>query len=304
MQAPVYNRILGSAVRFAKALVPAILLLTASARNMHAVGGAWLRDLAGYYVKLGGIWLTAHSQFGTDGLYSPLFSDTLNLRAQGFGATNIAFYAEYGIAPWLTGIVSTQYQVAVRQATFVPTGLDTNQSASGLGDTWLSARMRLLPAGRAVSGALTIGVKIPTGSANQQIAFGTGKVDYEASVAVGSGFAIGDITQGYTQFSAGYRLRTGAGNLVSYQAEAGLDAGPWLALQIVLDGVASEANFDNPQTDPRTALVNDQSFTNLNGALIYKPSDDMEVSVGYGGCLAGRNTLKATSFQIGVAWKK
>lgn len=268
-------------------------------------GGAWNRKPDGYYIKLGPTFLTARQEYDSSGTLRDIFNDPVNFRNPSFGITNIGFYGELGLTDWLTGTLSTQYSVAVRQAT-LPNGVDTSQSASGLGDVWLGGRVRLLPNESAIAGAVTLAVKLPTGSPNQEIPLGTGVIDYEGAIAFGGPFSAAGL-QGYWQSSGGYRFRNRGADELAYQAEFGLHLAETLMLQGVVDGVHSFADFDEPASGgvPMVSTASsDQSFARWNAGFIYAIAPDTDLTVSYGHTFAGRNALSAGAFSVGVAWKK
>lgn len=266
--------------------------------------GAWNRKPDGYYIKLGPTFLTAYQEFDLNGDLRDIFNDPVNFRNPSFGITNIGFYGELGLTDWLTGTLSTQFSVAVREAT-LPNGVDTSQSASGLGDIWLGGRIRLLPDGGAIVGALTLGLKLPTGSPNQEIPLGTGVIDYEGTIAFGSPFVIVGM-QGYWQSSGGYRLRNRGSDELTYQAELGVNIAETLMLQGVVDGVSSFADFDTSSVTGAmvSTISSDQSFARWNAGFIYAIAPDTDLTVSYGHTFAGRNALSAGTFGVGIAWKK
>ncbi len=267
--------------------------------------GAWNQKPDGYYIKLGPTFLTANQEYDLQGDLRDIFNDPANFRNPSFGITNIGFYAELGLTDWLTGTLSTQYSVAVREAT-LPNGVDTSQSASGLGDIWLGGRVRLLPDGGSIVGAVTLGLKLPTGSPNQEIPLGTGVIDYEGAVAFGGPFALAELP-GYWQSSGGYRLRNRGANELTYQAEIGVTIAETLMLQGVVDGVHSFADFDAASSaigGMVSTASSDQSFARWNANFIYSLSPDTDLTVGYGHTFSGRNALSAGAFGVGVAWKK
>jgi len=274
-----------------------------------AGGGAWNRDEDGYYVKIGLASLTAEEEYGMDGERRLLFTDTSLFRNGEFGMTDISLYGELGITDWLTGVASTQYKVAVREALYRPTGRDTTASASGLGDLWLGTRVRLLPRDKPYAASVTLSLKLPTGSPVQEIPLGSGIIDYEASAAVGSSFPVyGDI-RGYAQLSGGYRLRNSASNELNYLAEVGINLSEILMVQVVMDGIHSTADFDSDPVEPANALgkrafVADQSFNRWNVGVIYGATETMDINFGYSWNGSGRNTLASGGIAIGVAWKK
>lgn len=287
----------------------ALILFAVSFTAARAGGGAWNRAADGYYLKLGFSSLTADREYGFRGEDRPLYRDSLTYRNANFGMTDISFYAEYGFTPWLTGVIATQYSVAVRDVENVTTGVPESESASGLSDTWLSARVRLLPSHWPVAGAATVGVKVPTGSPLKEIPLGTGVVDYEGGLAVGAGFPVLEETYGWAQASAGYRLRNVVEDEINWRVEAGIGIIPTLTFQAVLDGSASTADFeegaDNPGDDLiYSRLVGNQSFTRASGGLIYALSDDTDMNVTYTRTISGINALQAGAFAIGIAWKK
>lgn len=266
--------------------------------------GAWNRKPDGYYIKLGPTFLTAYQEFNLNGDLRDIFNDPVNFRNPSFGITNIGFYGELGLTDWLTGTLSTQFSVAVREAT-LPNGVDTSQSASGLGDIWLGGRIRLLPDGGVIAGALTLGLKLPTGSPNQEIPLGTGVIDYEGTIAFGSPFVIAGM-QGYWQSSGGYRLRNRGSDELTYQAEFGVNIAETLMLQGVVDGVNSFADFDTSNVTGAmvSTISSDQSFARWNAGFIYAIAPDTDLTVSYGHTFAGRNALSAGTFGVGIAWKK
>lgn len=287
-------------------LVP--LLLGAARVRGEAGGGAWVRTAGGYYFKLGFTSLTADREYGFRGEDRPLFRDTSRYRNGTIGISNITLYGERGITDWLTGVVSTHFAVAVREADDLETGLTASESASGLADTWLSGRVQLLPDSWPVAGAVTLGWKIPTGSPNKKIPLGDGVADYEAALALGRGFRIGEDRFGYAQAGGAYRLRNRFADEIHWYLEGGVKIIPTLGLQAVLDGVHSTLDFESEtaqlEEELFNRLVGSQSFTRISGGLLYDLSDEMELTVQVAGTLDGTNTLDAGSFSIGVAWKK
>lgn len=276
--------------------------------DLHAGGGAWNRTEGGYYIKIGPTFLSADRELGFDGEERNVFDDPTQFRNGSFGITNLGFYGELGLTDWLTGTLSTQYTVAVRQAEQI-NGRDTSQSSSGLGDTWLNARVRLLPKEGSFVGALNLGMKIPTGSPNQEIPLGTGVIDYEATLAFGTSFPVSEDNYGYAQVSTGYRLRRKASDELHYQMETGVHVAETLLLQAIVDGVHSTADFDSAASNPNDAsivgsLASDQSFLRWSLGAIYAIGDDMDLNVSYGHVISGRNTLAAGSLSIGLSWKK
>ena len=290
----------------------ALLLILLFAQSLQAGGGAWVRTASGYYFKIGFTSLTAESEYGFRGEDRPLFRDTARFANGSFGISNITLYSEYGLTDWLTSVISTQYSVAVREADIIERGMEglmESESASGLSDTWLSARVKLLPSDSKIAGALTLGWKIPTGSPNKEIPLGTGVADYEAALGFGTGFPLGAETFGYAQVLGGYRLRNQASNEFTWQVETGVGVLPTLSLQLILDGVESTANFDEAAQNTENTLlfdelVGNQSFRRFNAGLLYALSDEMELNAQFGTTLSGVNTLNATSLSVGVAWKK
>lgn len=289
-------------------LAPAIIIV-AAAIPAFATGGAWTRDEGGYYVKIGLTSLTADEEYGFDGNRRLIFHDTTQFGAGDYGVTDITLYGEYGITGWLTGVASTQYKVAVKQAEYKISGRDTSASASGLGDLWLGARFKLPSVIEPVVAAFTLSLKLPTGTPLQEIPLGTGVIDYEAALAIGSGFPIKDEINGYAQLSAGYRLRNSASNELNYQAEIGVNLSEVLMVQGIFDGSHSSADFQEAANEAITigraeGYESDQSFTRWGFGIIYRTSETMDLSLGYSWNSSGRNALASSGVSIGVAWRK
>jgi hypothetical protein len=301
--------------RHSRFLAPLILIVVTIVPSVHAFGfgGAWVREAKGYYIKAGFTSINAEDAYGFDGSSRPLFADTTKYANGSIGISNITFYGEYGVTDWLTGTISTYYSVLVREADIVEPGMEgltESESASGLGDVWLGGRVRLLPDGSRVVGTATASVKIPTGSPNKEVPLGTGVVDYEGALAVGTWFALpGEERFGYVQASSGFRARNKAENEVNYLLEAGFDVIAGLSLQTRFDGVASFADFDAvSQQDAATIgmdeIVGSQSYDKFTLGLTYELTDYTEISLEGATSLAGKNSLNSNSFSVGIAWKQ
>lgn len=286
-----------------------LILLFVVAEHALANGNAWTRKKGGYYLKIGLTSLTADEGFGYEGNRWPIFGDTANFGSGDFGVTDVAVHGEYGITDWLTGVASTQYKVAVRQGLYRPTGRDSTASASGLGDLWLSARFNLLSEEEPVVATVTVGWKLPTGSPLQDIPLGTGVVDYEASVAVGTVFPAFSAIPCYAQATGGYRLRNSASNEVKFLAEIGMHLTPALMFQGTIEGSYSTADFDPAIANPGNLELlqhykNDQSFTRWKLDLVYAASDDMDLHFGYEKYVAGRNIVAGSGLALGISWNR
>jgi hypothetical protein len=291
-------------------LISVLLVLPAVTAPLLADGEAWTRREDGYYIKISSTWLGASQEYDYNGDRQNLFRDTVNFRDGGYGSTEIGFQGELGITDWLTGTLSTQYKVAVRQARYVPRGRDTSQSSSGLGDTWIGARVRLLPESYPLAGTATLAVKAPTGAARQDIPLGTGVVDYHIGLAAGMPFTIDSSIHGYGLVSGGYRIRNNASNELTYRIETGVTLVRGLQVQTLLDGVHSTADFEAAIIHPesvsinRSSVVGDQSYLRWSLGLQYAANEGMDVGATFTQQLSGRNSLVTHSFAIGVAWKK
>lgn len=284
------------------------VLLCCTNNVLWAGGGAWVKKLGEYYFKSGFTSITADKEYGLSGEDQPLFRDTVRYSNGTIGISNISIYGEYGFTSWLTGIISTHYSVAVREADDIETGLTESSSASGLSDIWISGRVKLLPDSWPLVGAATLAWKIPSGSPKHEIPLGTGVPDYEGALAFGTGFPVGAETFGYAQVSGGYRLRNNAANELNWQLETGVEVVSGLGVQAIYDGTHSTADFESlamlPDDSPVfTGLVSDQSFSRFSGGVVYDLSEEMQINFLYAKTLSGTNTLAASSFSIGVAWR-
>lgn len=310
MNEPAANGLPGPC-RLLRLLLVLICVLCPFAR-VDAGGGAWNKKKDDYYVKVALSSLTADKQFGLDGRPELIFTDAA-FRNGEFGVTDINLYGELGITDWLTGVGSTQVKVAVREGFYRPTGLDSTASASGLGDIWLGGRVRLLPEESPYVAAVTMSVKVPTGSPLQAIPLGTGVVDYEIAAAGGTTYfpplKSSMSAYLYTQVALGYRMRNGsASNEMNYAAEVGASMDD-LLLQVMVDGVHSFADFNEvivDPADPNTAddLVANQSFMRWGVTASYAVNRKMDVSLGYTWNTSGRNALQLSGISLGIAWKR
>ncbi len=293
-------------------VLTAAVLFCVSVATGWAGGGAWTRVPDGYYVKIGLTSLTAERQYRFDGRLQRLFPDTSAFRDGEYGATDISFYGELGMTKWLTGTVATQYKVAVRKARYLPTGRDSTASASGLGDVWVGARMKVIPGTGPYAGAITVSVKLPTGSPLQDIPLGTGVVDYEIAAAGGLSFPVPLLQgqYGYAQATGAYRLRNGTqANEFNYGAEVGVGLSEEFMLQATYDGAMSLADFDAVaprQDDPAVVapFQYDQSFARWSAGFIYKLNETLNLTGGYVSSVGGINSLDLSGVMFGVAWSR
>lgn len=284
------------------------LLLALPSGVAAASDGAWNREEDGYFVKFGFTSLTADEEYDFAGRLRGLFRDSLSFGDAEFGVSTFTFYAEYGLLDWFTGVVSTQFNVAVRSATYLPTGVPVTASASGLGDIWLGGRVRLLPTGGPVAASITAAWKVPTGSPHQQIPLGSGRADYELDGSLGSGFALGAVT-GYGQVSAGYRLRGGVADEITYLAELGVNVGSRTIVHGVVDGIGSGTDFPAAARAlgdgiGGTGILPSQSFLRWTLGAIYATSAGFELSIDYSRQESGRNALASSAVALGITWKR
>jgi hypothetical protein len=292
------------------ALLSVVALLIPAASALGA--GAWTRDDGGYYVKFGFTSLTADEEYDYGGNRRGLLRDSIFFDDADLGVSSLSLYCEYGILDRITAVVSTQYHVAVRRAVYVPTGVVTTASASGLGDIWVGGRVGLLPSEGPVAASVGVSAKIPTGSPFQDIPLGSGRADYELTGSLGSGFEVEGVT-GYGQVSAGYRLRGGAEGEVSWMSELGVNVGSRLIVQGVVDGIGSTFDFasaggasgDGSSADPvQIPRHIEQSFLRWSFGVIYATSAGFELNLNLQRQEWGRNSLASSAILFGVAWKR
>ncbi len=286
------------------------LLVVIPGEALHAVGGAWTKKKGGYYLGLGFGSTNGEKDRGFRGEERPLYRDTLRFAGGSLGISNFTFYNEFGWTDWFTTQISARYTVIVREADIIEPGSDgltINESASGLGDAWLGARLRLPTPIEGMVAAFNLDWKIPLGSTVSEIPLGTGAADYEASIAIGTPFTLSEDRYGYFQGGAGYRLRNRAEDEFVWRLQGGVPIVPTLGLELTLDGVDSFADFENAEEsdgDPIFSdIVGSQSFLHLTGGLTYNLNDWTDLLVKYTTTLSGRNTLDARMITVGVAWR-
>ena len=287
-----------------------LLFLTALPDDLQAVGGAWTKQKGGYYLGLGFGSTSGENDRGFRGEERPLYRDTLRFAGGSLGISNFTLYNEFGWTDWLTTQLSARYTVIVREADIIERGsegLTINESASGFGDAWLGARLRLPTPTEWMVAAFNLDWKIPLGSTATEIPLGTGAADYEASLAVGAPFTIAEDRHGYFQGGIGYRLRNRAEDELVWRLQGGVAVIPTLGLELTLDGVDSFADFENAEESDDDPIFNDivgsQSWLHLTGGLTYALNDWTDLLVKYTTTLDGRNTLDGATISVGVAWK-
>jgi hypothetical protein len=297
-------------IRLLLSLVALLIFSTGVVRAQRGAesGGAWVRADNGYHYRIALSSFTASRQFDRSGERRGVFADSVSFQDGSFGATDIELKGELGLNDWLTGTASTAYRVAVRQGRYLPTGRDSTESASGMGDVWLGARIRLMPLESLVATTVTLGWKAPLASYTQEIPLGTGVAEYEIRLAGGSYYRLGDVIEGHAQIAASYRLRNRGSDEIHYLAETGLGLAAPLTLQTILDGIISTADIEKaglPGAEGDGASpIFDQSFTRLGLSLLYLLDEDTELVAGYSRILAGRNALAGGSLTFGISWFK
>jgi hypothetical protein len=270
-------------------------------------GGAFTRAAGGSLIRVDLTSISASQIFDYRGTRHDIFDDSSSFENGVYGATDLGFYGELGVTPWLTGIASTQYKVAVREAFQRSEGRDTSASASGLGDLWLYARMRLTPMESRYAATFTLGWKAPLGAASQAIPLGTGSPDYELAGAVGTTTTLLDSIGLRAEVVGGYRMRTRASNEFLYRIGAMVDCGRGFFVLGDLDGVVSTADFLAADADPvnhglNRSLVGDHSYATwtLGAKVSIDAATDLSASISRP--FAGRNYLAGSSITVGIAW--
>lgn len=288
----------------------AAALLVASTLPLDGQVGAWTKKEGGYYFGISFASTSADRDYGFEGEERPLFLDTARFAEGTIGISNVGMYGEYGFTDDLTGVLSTYYSVAVREAAIIERGsegLQESQSASGLGETWVGLRYAVPGMPRGLAVGLNALWKIPTGSANKEVPLGTGRADYDFGLGLGTGFGpIGGERYGWVQASGAYRIRGARDNEIPYSIDAGVPLSSTFALHLLFDGIHSFADFESAavreQQQNLSSLVGSSSFTRLTGGILYDLNDYTQLSIRYGQVLAGRNTLDSYTIGVGVAW--
>ncbi len=291
-------------------LLLAAFVLLLAADQLSAQIGAWSKPAEGYYFGVSFASTTADHEYGFLGEERPLFRDTARFANGTMGISNVSIYGEYGFTDRLTGILSTYYTVAVREADIIERGsegLVESASASGLGETRIGLRYALPGLPEGLAAAFNGLWKIPTGSANKEIPLGTGRPDFELGLGLGTGF--GPIAERYAwvQGSAAFRIRSGRDNELPWSFELGLPVAKTFVLHALIDGTHSFADFEQAagRSDPDATfipLVGSQSFVRATGGLFYDLNEWTTLSVRYGATLSGRNSLASSTIGAGVAW--
>lgn len=266
--------------------------------------GAWTQKKGAYYVKFSLNYFSTKEQFSLAGVKQPLNSQFSNLADSEFKDRNFSIYAEYGVTDWFTAIATAPFKSYSSTGFNLTDQLDFNNNVTGAGDLFVGGRLRLIADPFKVS--LQSMVKLPTGSNESQIPFGTGNADYEIRLQFGANLPLP--IQNYFTADAGYTVRGGQlfNNEVPYYAEFGVFPFHKLILKTTLDGrksvetISSQAGVIGQSNE--SMLIADQDLTRLGGGIIYSAAPTIQLSLEYSTIISGKNTLAGRTVTLGIAF--
>ena len=266
--------------------------------------GAWTQKKGAYYFKISFNNFSTNEQFSLVGVKQPLNLQFTNLADSEFKDRNFSIYAEYGVTDWFTAIATTTFKAYSSTGFNLTDQLDFDNNVTGAGDLFVGGRLRLIAKPFKIS--LQPMIKLPTGSNDSQIPFGTGNADYETRLQFGASLPLP--IQNYFTADAGYTVRGGQSfnNEVPYFAEFGVFPFRKLILKATLDGrksvdtISSQAGVIGQSNE--SMLISDQDLTRLGGGIIYSTSPAVQLSLEYSSIISGKNTLAGQTVSLGIAF--
>lgn len=266
-----------------------------------AFAGAWAQEDRGLYLQLTLGAETASSQYKETGQTFQLLSED---DKGSFTSLSSSLYAEFGLAPKLTLVGSTDF----RQVTLDST--EVHSTARGFSDFRVGARYQFLDAGSFVMSAF-VGGKFPTGYTPdppelRAATLGNGVNAYEGRLLAGYSFYP---VPAYLSAEVGYRLRgsrkTGPSSRADYPAEipyfveAGWSPTDWMMLRGFVDGVyglGSPVAIEGISLTPLT-----QRYVKVGPSVIFSFLDDYAVQINYSYTIWGINALQSHQVSVGFA---
>ncbi len=256
-----------------------------------AFAGAWTQEQKGYYFKIAANSLKSSSDLDSLGV---------ELDKPGMGELkdfNLTAYVEYGLLQRLTLVAIVPYKRLEDQRRI--SSIIATEKVWGFGD--LEARLRWKLRDQPLVASVAAGLKVPLGYAvdeDTRVPLGTGEVDGDIRLLLGRSL---HPVPGYLSGEIGYRIRGGPYSAeILYALEAGLAQRGFLFKGSIF-GVGTLGDCG---TAGQAGLIGDQDILKLAPGLIYRPRDDVELSLDLIRIVSGCNTIAGNTLSLGVALKR
>lgn len=275
-------------------------LLACVALPRTASAGAWAQEDKSTYVKLSVARSLATQQYKEDGDTFQLLSEDEDGRYDSWGTF---LYAEFGLLPRLTAMVSTQFASSTIESDLV------RIRTTGIGDFRFGLKYQFLddPIVMSASGWLTAPtgytpdppqVKAPT--------LGLGVFAGTANLLIGKSFYPAPF---YVSGSVGFRYRgqrTSRGGdtvdyppEVPYRLEAAWGPADWVWIRALLNGVWGLGDPQELNTFSLSSLT--QSYTKVGPSAIFTIADHYQINLDYLYTVAGINSVRSHDISLGFA---
>ncbi len=264
--------------------------------------GAWTQARGHFYYKLSAIRFKASTQYLLDGERIPL--------ANNGEVTDLSVYSylEYGLRDALTLVLAAP----LKKTTFDCAIAGCNKSSTGVGDVSFGLRYRLSNTVWVVS--LQTDLKVATAyETNEDVLdsappLGDGQTDFDVHVLVGRSILN---YRGYINVDVGYRARAKAPvDEIPFALEAGFNLTKDYVLSALLHGVrgisddSGQQNFQIINGKVRNFVGTGalEDFTRAQLQLTYRIASRVDLSFSFDRVLSGRNTSRASTAGVGVAF--
>ncbi len=223
---------------FPQNTLKALLLLFLMPTLLFA--GAWTQKKGSYYLEVSSSYSQSGSEFDFRGDKQDILADFSFYQNTSYRELRFDAYGEYSLNDRFTLVGYVPLKHAIDKRRIVGVGYldntDRTTTTTGLGDARLGARIRLWQNAVAVSveSAFKLPLGYDTSNQNEGPALGTGEIDWQNMLWLGSSFANVPI---YTTGHIGFRKRNGVFNdEIIYHFEVGYTPGP-LSFKLALNGV-------------------------------------------------------------------
>lgn len=279
----------------------ALLLCCLLPDTGHA--GGWTQKRGEYYLKASLSFLTTREQLSLTGHQEPLNAQFPNIIDSEFSNTNLSLYLEYGLFDGLTAIATASLHGYTSSGRNTSNRLRFENEVEGFGDLYIGSRIRLL--GPPFVVALQPMLKLPTADADTEIPIGSGHLDAELRLQVGTVLPLP--LHNYVTGDFGFTRRGGSAfhDDVPYLVEFGVFATQHLILKAAVDGRKSLQSIPSrpPKLDDAVSnrLISDQDLTRLWGGVMLNIHPRVQLSLEVSVVIAGKNTLAGETTYLGLA---
>ncbi len=281
---------------------------------VHSSGyaGAWTQQKNKYFMRIYSSYLFATKEFNYRGDQLDLYEEHLGYSNAYFRNISFIVYTEYGLSDAFTLMAELPFTSMTTKRTISSYyGRDEIATTSGFTDLRLSGKLGVFdgPLVISVQGGIMIPMGYSTEPSNNGPRLGSGEVNYEGHLLLGSSFYPLPM---YFSGSVGFRHRNGLlHDEIIFTGELGLTFGRFFFktyLEVLRNVVTPPDIYGQRIETPLPGgggvvpdvLIGDQHLTKIIPSLSYQVSKILALQVEVIQPMAGTNTLNGITYSFGI----